>query len=356
MHAPNRRIYELDAIRGIGAIAVVLYHLFRRYDQIYGHSFSVSETFSYGRLGVELFFLLSGFVILISLERVKSWLDFPVSRFARLFPTYWFAVVLTFTAIALFGLPGRETTVRDALINFTMLQGYFKGVSDVDGVYWTLTKELSFYALMYCLLLTKQLKNIEYWCLGWLGVSLAYELRLDSLFQGHWSFVVFNQLLIADYAHLFIAGICFYKIYTRRSSDLTVAVLVGSLMMNGLLYEEFRLFWVASFYCLFLILTLVPVHFLQHKFLLSLGGLTYSLYLIHQNISYIIIRKGYEFGLPGLVSTFAAFAISMGLAYVATRFIEMPVNNAIRSKYKQWQLARQIPVQDTKPAPELVKR
>ena len=349
--SPKRRIYELDALRGIAAFAVVLYHFYQRYDQIYGHSFSFSNNISYGKLGVELFFLISGFVIFLSLDRIKSRLDFPVARFARLFPAYWFAVILTFTSVAVFGLPGREATFGDAALNLTMLQGYMRNVEAVDGVYWTLTKELSFYALMYLLFLTKQLKHIEAWCLGWLGLSLAYMFQLDGMFQGHWSYILFNQLLITDYAHLFVAGICFYRVYARKSSDLTIALLVLSLAMNGLMYQDFSLFLVASFYCLFLILILLPIHFLKNRVLLFLGGITYSLYLIHQNVGYLIIRQGYLHGVHPFISILGAIAVVVGLAYVSHRYIEMPANRAIRARYQQWQDARKAKRQAQQAAP-----
>ena len=61
------RLAQLDALRGIAALAVVLFHYTTRYDQLFGHAQSPALSFPYGYLGVNLFFMISGFVILMTL-------------------------------------------------------------------------------------------------------------------------------------------------------------------------------------------------------------------------------------------------------------------------------------------------
>ena len=81
------RIYELDAFRGIAAMAVVLYHYSTRYNEIFDVTSFLN--FSFGWMGVPLFFILSGFVITLSVNRCKSPFEFLYRRFIRLYPTYW---------------------------------------------------------------------------------------------------------------------------------------------------------------------------------------------------------------------------------------------------------------------------
>lgn len=77
--------------------------------------------FRYGVYGVHLFFLVSGYVILMSAERVKRASDFVVTRFARLFPVYWIAVTWSILiALALEPVDVAQTW-RDRLLNYTML-------------------------------------------------------------------------------------------------------------------------------------------------------------------------------------------------------------------------------------------
>ncbi len=86
----------------------------------------------------------------MSLERTKRSLDFVVGRFSRLYPAYWAAVILTFTILSITSSPGKGPSWSKALINLTMLQVFFN-VGDLDGVYWTLGVELSFYIIMFAL-------------------------------------------------------------------------------------------------------------------------------------------------------------------------------------------------------------
>ncbi|TOO76409.1 acyltransferase, partial [Vibrio parahaemolyticus] len=108
-------------VRGIAALAVVIYHYLYRYNELYTHQDLNLDWAYWGKYGVQLFFIISGFVIFMSLERVKKPLDFIASRFTRLFPAYWIALIITTLVVYSFGLPGREVSLTSTVINFTML-------------------------------------------------------------------------------------------------------------------------------------------------------------------------------------------------------------------------------------------
>lgn len=78
----------------------------------------------------------------LTLDKTVHTVDFVVSRFFRLYPAYWSAVIITFSVIYVFSLPGREVNIDSALINLTMIQTWLR-VDNVDGVYWTLAVEQS---------------------------------------------------------------------------------------------------------------------------------------------------------------------------------------------------------------------
>lgn len=124
----KRRIVVLDVARAIAAVSVFLFH--------YGLC-------SFGYLGVELFFLLSGFVLSLP-SRHKSIFSFTWSRCVRLYPTYWVAMTLTACSLA---LSGAHLSMRTVAANATMLTA-FLGESYIDGVYWSLTEEIVFYLLV----------------------------------------------------------------------------------------------------------------------------------------------------------------------------------------------------------------
>ena len=84
----SARLSQLDAIRGVAALMVVLYHYTMQYQKFLGVDYGVSFAFPWGWLGVHFFFMMSGFVIFMTLCRTATGADFLVSRFSRLFPTY----------------------------------------------------------------------------------------------------------------------------------------------------------------------------------------------------------------------------------------------------------------------------
>ncbi|MBL8484418.1 MAG: acyltransferase, partial [Rhodocyclaceae bacterium] len=140
-----RRLVEVDALRGIAALAVVFFHYTTRFDQLYPGYEPPSLAMPLGHYGVNLFFIISGFVIFMTLDRTSRPMDFVMSRFSRLFPAYWTAIVLTFVVTHQLGLPGKLVGLDTLLVNVTMIQGLL-GFGHVDGVYWTLEVELLFYA------------------------------------------------------------------------------------------------------------------------------------------------------------------------------------------------------------------
>src|SRR5262245_27551519 len=133
----TERLRELDLLRFLAALGVLLFH-FTGYgggpwpDDRARHLFpAIGTTTAYGYLGVDLFFMISGFVILMSVWG-RGTAEFGVSRLVRLMPAYWFAVLLGLGIYAVFGLgKGKPSLV---IPNMTMLQGGL-GADNVDAVF-----------------------------------------------------------------------------------------------------------------------------------------------------------------------------------------------------------------------------
>ena len=153
---------------------------------------------AYGWLGVELFFLISGFVICMS-SIGHTLGEFVTSRITRLYPAYWFAIVLT-TAVLLLWPGQSRCRWSDVAVNLTMFQSGYD-LPSVDAVYWTLWIELHFYVL-FAIVVWRGVtyRRVATFCGAWLVASV-----IGRELGGKW-----DTMLIADYAPFFVAGVAFY--------------------------------------------------------------------------------------------------------------------------------------------------
>ncbi|MCC2980806.1 acyltransferase family protein [Sphingomonas sp. IC4-52] len=172
------RIEKLDALRGIAAIVVVVQHAMEqviRYGGFAGHAQTAMELLfkngmNFGRFGVAMFFVISGFVIPFSFRGARPLIGFAISRFFRLYPAYWISLAFALAVIALTVRPMPDGVM--VAFNITMFQK-FVGYGDVVGAYWTLAVELMFYILCAAL-----------FALGWLnntrGLLVIFSLFLAT--------------------------------------------------------------------------------------------------------------------------------------------------------------------------------
>lgn len=325
------RLSELDVFRGLAALAVLLYHFTTRFDQMFGHPEELTFAFPHGHLGVDFFFIISGFVIFLTLNRTEKYQDFLVSRFSRLFPVYWFAVIFTYGVVSIFGLPGEERTFTEFLINFTMIQEFF-GVKDVDGVYWTLRYELIFYCIMLAIFLTGKIKNIEIICAAWL--SLQFGAYAIEHFTGYFPWKV-KQFLLLEYCNLFIAGCVFNRIFADGFNWQRILLLLAALAAQYLVRDPLSTIAVGTFFVLFSLFCAGKLHFISFRPLIYLGTISYSLYLIHQNVSYVIFRELYELHVPQLAIFAISFCVVVAVAHFMTYYVERPALQLIRRMYRK---------------------
>ena len=142
------RIDYIDALRGIAAMAVVLHH--------FGGPVIENLGFDFGRYGVLLFFVISGYVIPYSLTARHSHplTFFGLSRFFRLYPAYWLSILL------MLWIGSKPIDGLQMAANLTMVQR-FLGIEDIQGVYWTLAVELAFYFGCLFLFLARVLDRLK---------------------------------------------------------------------------------------------------------------------------------------------------------------------------------------------------
>ncbi len=316
--ANNRRLVELDALRGIAAILVVLFHYTTRYDQLYGHEVAPLIALPWGHYGVNLFFMISGFVIFMTLHRVSRPMDFIVSRFSRLFPAYWAAVITTFLLISMLGLPDHVVNASTAAMNLFMIHS-LAGIPHVDGVYWTLVIELIFYCMALLLYLFGRLDRVHVALLTLLILRLIWFLA-DKFFGIELSWTL-SYFLILPYIAWFICGIMIYRRVTfpgvTPRADLLI--LLAAILQLAVV-ESIGIGVLAT--CLSLILWAAAkgkLPFISNSLMAWLGAISYTLYLLHENIGWSIILRAERVGISADLSILLAIGLSRLLKNRSTR-------------------------------------
>lgn len=342
MSIRQERIRGLDSLRGIAALLVVLLHYTTWFGDNYGHPEGLLFYFPIGIYGVPLFFMISGFVITMTLDRCDGVMDFCVSRFARLYPVYWFAVIVSFLAVVTAGLPGREVSAADAAINLTMCQ-HFVGIPDVDSIYWTLYIELCFYIIMGLLLALGIARHAVPALLILVAVNLSgfnYTWLFDI--PGWWRIEPFFPRIpldLLEHVHLFLIGVIAFESRKAWKWWHPIVLLIGLYdAKHGNTWEH--VFVIAAIGLIVFAATRWEFRILCSRPLVLLGAISYSLYLIHANIGFIIIRWGYQMGIAGEITVIVTVALMIALAIGMTYLIERPANRAIRHRYEQFKLRR----------------
>lgn len=338
----GRRLYAVDGIRLLAALMVAMHHYAgtSRVNQpgnaIWGRPVSdimptVFRLSSYGWIGVEIFFVISGFVICMSCWG-RTPRQFFVSRVIRLYPAYWFAVL--FTTGVLVAVPGvwERPRMREVLLNLTMLQSG-SGVANVDGVYWTLWSELRFYLLFLVVVATGlTYRKVVLFCCVWGAAAMLAPVSGLPLLE-----LVANP----EGAWYFIAGLALYLMH-RFGQDLllwgilAMAWLMGQLELGQRIDEvEHVSGWRGSvliftvFLLLMVAVALGATDRVRWKWLVTAGALTYPLYLIHYAAGTAMINRLRD-TMDARLLVVVVLAGFLALSWLVHRFVERPVAGMVK--------------------------
>ncbi|MES2187020.1 MAG: acyltransferase [Pseudomonadota bacterium] len=319
--ARQPRYAHVDSLRAIAALLVLWAHTAEIYATLGLQSVgsagvigvavggqwmnAVAHSFDFGRMGVVLFFAISGFVIPASLKgtRADGLRRFAISRFFRLYPAYWFSIPLG--AITFYWIWGKPFSAYEFALNFTMLPGALH-VQPAEGLYWTLATELQFYCLCAVLFAVGGLRRIR--VLAGLTVVFAlvfakYGGASRGLLGAHLSIMLFGTL-------------CRYYLESdrqaRRSQLLGIFLLGYALVWAALPFvavwqiqagrwSEASLFLYRTYaiglgiFCVGL--TAVRIRW---RFAAWMGEISYSLYLLHPVVLYGFFWLLLHYGPAGL--------------------------------------------------------
>lgn len=326
----------IDLLRFMAALSVVSFHYFSA--RLVPSNF-VEIYIKHGYMGVQLFFIISGFVIYFSLTR--SVREYAWGRILRLYPMFWALCTITYISTLIFDYGGAldfRYYLYNLLIVNTGQTAYM-----VDGSYWTLTMEIVFYVMIGVYVSLFKLKNVEWFYVSWLVITYAiFSLSLEN--------VLISKLLLVRYSPYFIMGGLAALIYaTYRESDILVnarrhltlglAALAPFYISTQLTASDsastnsFGLYGPENIIILLAIYLVVATAILVNervfsasfiKFCKIAGAITYPLYLLHQKFGSLLINKIGGLGEYGNISatSISVFIFIIVLCYILSKYEE----------------------------------
>jgi peptidoglycan/LPS O-acetylase OafA/YrhL len=371
---PAARLGWLDALRGYAALVVVLFHLSPAVIGAERHM-AIFKIIDLGKYGVLLFFLVSGYVIPMSLERHGSLRKFWIGRLFRIYPAYLFAIV--FLVVCTVSVPAvlRVETVSSVLGHATMLSDLM-GLRGAVRPFWTLSYEMVFYLVVAGLFAWRLHRHSALWATGLaLAALIAGPILPDGLlssdFDGRRVTAAVLLLLVAGCVAGFLTGrartagfigIAFVllvavnghssansTVASSRQGLLLLAVMFAGTVMHRAQHEQVERRTAVAVLALVavcvavggavsiatvaaVVTTFALAFALRHRrvprILVRLGTISYSLYLLHVIVLIVAGRL-----VPGLATRpfevrvlvgAMILAVALAVAELSYRFVELP--------------------------------
>lgn len=347
------RLKILDGLRVIAIIMVMFFHYSYLYNgQFYTVSFPDKNYFKYGYLGVELFFMISGFVITLTLTKSTGLFNFLKKRWVRLFPGMLICSVLTFLIITIFDsenyFPDSKNIVNlfisNTFISPAVINPIFKvKTAYIDAPYWSLWVEIQFYiiiGLIYFLNKTNFIRNFIL-----VSVSLATLFFVSHQFEVlpskvNWFFrVVLEIFNFSQHALWFVLGVLIFKLYYVSKNILTFLLIfvIALLQLWFLNFEYYSIFFMVI--CTFIFYSFLYnqklLGFLTNSLFQKIAIASYAIYLIHQNLGLLLLSK--LDGVSGSANLLLPVLIMIVFFYTGIILyihFEKPLGNYLKKKLK----------------------
>ena len=338
----SSRILELDALRAISCLNLLLFHFTYVYQNKYGFESPLGFAFPYGKYGVQLFFMLSGLVNAMTLLSKRKPGDFIAARCIRIFPSYWLMIIVNLVLFACLSMFHTSPTVSSTLANASTMPRLF-GYDTMEPVTWTLQIEMLFYGFLMVTLMTGWIDRPLRLMIGAVGISLVsclyfdwfYVNRPDSIWNAR--FAVVENLFFMRNLPLFAMGILLNEIRSGRGKAWKhcLGILVSALAFHAIDLRDHNPAATALLFSLLALSAYGKIPVLRFKPLLFISTISYSLYLFHNNAGCALIAWLESFGVSPQISALlgTAFAIAIGAA--VTFWFEQPITQKLRKAWSK---------------------
>lgn len=351
-HPGTDRVSSLDALRGVAILTVILFHLLARWPDYYpfADTYASFPLFKYGYLGVHLFFMISGYVILMSLERTDSFGQFLFRRWLRLFPAMLIATVLVLlTAGWLTGRPAGTPGLLSAIPGLLFVDPEHLAllgleITPIEHAFWSLFVEVKFYILA---------GAVYHWrgprALLVAMAVLSLGTKLVPTLVGHVAgpaakeaaFFVLSHSLAGAYMPLFMLGaLAYFRQRLARPEALVLLACAAAALFLSYRQHTIDLLLLAGVAVFFWVaVTWRPAaSIVSNRVLLFFGFVSYPLYLIHENAGVALLgmlgKTAGAASLPALALPALAAAPLVLVAWIMARWAEPALRGGLSRLFK----------------------
>lgn len=348
------RVSILDVLRVVAVIMVILSHYYLNYPD-------VGEKVAWGALGVQLFFIISGFVIYASLENTKNYRDFIVKRFLRLSPAMLICSTIIFMFFRFFYIgEGYANSklfsnylIANTFIDPTFINVFFGRVRYyyLDGAFWSLWVEICFYTLIGLLYFINKKKFINYYVIICFSLTPIFMLFYTSTGQNvlqttfsltaeqAYLFKIYGRALaFFDNCFWFLIGIFLYLLYNDKTKKKYIYYIIFLFLIN-IAKDKFNfpliIFSVITFvFLMVFVYTPQKIEFIAQPLLCKIGVASYSMYLIHYYLGMVAVKYLKENVADSYIWPFLVMIVVILFGLFSYNYLEKPLGKLYKKVFK----------------------
>lgn len=337
------KIKNIQGLRGIAVLFVVFFHLFIVEKKYSGFDTILPDVFQFGMSGVDLFFVISGFVMVMitraKFQNIKQAFMFLYHRAGRIYPLYWVYSILALTVFLI--QPAWVNSSQGNQVN--ILSSFLLLPSDklpLVQVGWTLIHEMYFYIVFFLILLLLPERLLVYAILAWGGFVVLLNLTMEL--SNPFLKLVLNPLTIEFLGGCLLAVI-YYGSQSRMNKSHLILVSIGSFLLAVIGYVYYQtitasfplgwwrvlIFGAPSLIITYCLITAERIGFSLHWVLVQVGNASYSIYLSHLFTINVVGRIWKVFSIESIFDNMIAILIALVMVllvgFLSYFFIERPL-------------------------------